>query len=204
MVDLECFVGSTEVLTQDGFVRFDNLKDEKVAQYHEDGTITFVKPIRKIKKHYNGNVVDFKTKMGTITATENHTMVARSDSSGKIFTYLAKESPNTGITMYAGQNKKTKKLSALDRLAIALQADAYRVNEGVRRFDKSGEPLAYWTMTFRKSRKIERMEQILTQTDLRWRKTIHHRKTGQVRIPLVLGRFLTLAGSWIILSSFVM
>lgn len=180
MVDLECFVGSTEVLTQDGFVRFDKLKDEKVAQYHEDGTITFVKPTRKIKKHYNGNVVDFKTSMGTITATENHTMVARSVRSGKIFTYLAKESPNTGITMFAGQNKRTKKLSALDRLAIALQADAYRVNEGVRRFDKSGEPLAYWTMTFRKSRKIERMERILTQTDLRWRKTIHHRKTGQL------------------------
>lgn len=100
--DAECFVGSTEVLTQDGFVRFDKLKDEKVAQYHEDGTITFVKPTRKIEKHYNGNVVDFKSSMGTITATENHTMVARSTSSGKIFTYLAKESPNTGITMYAG------------------------------------------------------------------------------------------------------
>lgn len=35
-------------------------------------------------------------------------------------------------------------------------------------------------MTFRKARKIERMEQILTQTDLRWHKTSHYRKTGQL------------------------
>ena len=42
----ECTTGDTEILTDKGFKRFDQLdKTEKIAQYNDDGTIEFVKPL---------------------------------------------------------------------------------------------------------------------------------------------------------------
>lgn len=46
----ECFPPDVEILTEKGFVRFDELESEKVAQWNEEGTIEFVNPLRKIEK----------------------------------------------------------------------------------------------------------------------------------------------------------
>ena len=41
----ECYIEGTEVLTAEGFKGFENLKEtDLVANYNEDGTITFTKP----------------------------------------------------------------------------------------------------------------------------------------------------------------
>ena len=76
----ECFDKDTEILTTDGFVRFEDLKDQKVAQYHEDGTIEFVKPIRKIKNRYTGNLIDLHLHHSAYTLmTPNHNHVYRNN-----------------------------------------------------------------------------------------------------------------------------
>ena len=52
----ECFDPSTEVLTRDGFKRFDSLQEnEQIASYKEDGSITFEIPSRLVVKDYNGD-----------------------------------------------------------------------------------------------------------------------------------------------------
>lgn len=54
----ECFSGDAEVLTDEGFKAFKDLKKtEKIAQYNEDGTIEFVKPTRFINRHHEGSMV---------------------------------------------------------------------------------------------------------------------------------------------------
>lgn len=63
----ECFTPDVEILTDKGFIRFDKLKDEKIAQW-EDSQITFVKPLRHIEKDYKGVVYDVKG----IKMTPNH------------------------------------------------------------------------------------------------------------------------------------
>jgi hypothetical protein len=70
----ECFKGDTEVLTDKGFVRFDSLTgNEKIAQYNEDNTVEFVKPIRHIKRYHTGSMVKFTVKDGRdIYMNENH------------------------------------------------------------------------------------------------------------------------------------
>ena len=51
----ECVDGDTEILTENGFVKFKELKHDytKVAQW-DNNKISFVKPIRYIKNKYKG------------------------------------------------------------------------------------------------------------------------------------------------------
>ena len=93
----ECFTGDVEILTDEGFVRFDELKDQKVAQVHDDMTIDNVEPLRKIKKHYKGAGVKFND----ITLTENHNQVVIED--GGLVTYKAKDAPIDKIVSYRGK-----------------------------------------------------------------------------------------------------
>lgn len=52
----ECFSGDTEVLTNEGFKSFESLtQKELIAQYEDDGSISFVKPTRWIQKDYDGD-----------------------------------------------------------------------------------------------------------------------------------------------------
>ena len=41
----ECFTGDVEILTNEGFVRFDELEKQKVAQIHDDFKLDYVQPI---------------------------------------------------------------------------------------------------------------------------------------------------------------
>lgn len=182
LFDTECFRGDVEILTEEGFIRFDQLGDEKVAQYHEDGSIDFVKPIRKIKKQYSGDGVEFFTRRGSIVTTANHTMVSRDPKTGKIKRSLAKDFACGGSnrTIYAGLNLTTKKMSALDKLALALQADGHLnyVREKIRGKGK-GVTWGYWTLFLRKKRKVERLKDILSETDLSWTSGKVRRKNGK-------------------------
>lgn len=64
----ECFTPDIEILTEKGFIKFENLsKDIKVAQW-EDGFIKFVKPIRYIEKEYKGAIYN----VNNIKMTPNH------------------------------------------------------------------------------------------------------------------------------------
>lgn len=75
----ECFPDYAEVLTDQGFVPFDDLEpDHLVAQYHHGGTIDFVTPSRYVKKRFDGYLVEL-TGQGPnpvhIQCTPNHDLV---------------------------------------------------------------------------------------------------------------------------------
>lgn len=71
----ECFEPSVEVLTEEGFIPFSELADQKVAQWNEDWTVDYVEPTRKVEKEYNGDLIEFSQKAMTIRCTPKHNLV---------------------------------------------------------------------------------------------------------------------------------
>lgn len=170
-----CYDSETEVLTSKGFRKFEDvIHSDKVAQYHEDGSLSFVNPKEIYKCPYNGDLVHFKkqgNKYIDIRVTPNHRMVRRKAESGAISLFEA------GATDYrlrqgyshrygmvvSGLSKGVKiALSPLEKLKIAFQADGSFASHaedynGLR----SGKlPIRF---SLKKKRKIERLSSILNQ-----------------------------------------
>lgn len=68
----ECFPDGAEVLTPRGWVDFADLADDEVAQWNDDGSIEFVKPLAYIEKDFDGELVNFKHKGIEMTVTPGH------------------------------------------------------------------------------------------------------------------------------------
>lgn len=136
----ECFRGSTEVLTDKGFKRFDSLAgDEKIAQFNKDSSIEFVKPIRFIKKYHAGELC--KLSLGrsrSVYMTPNHNQVYRTKADTEWKFKPIKDLSLQGYTSIpvSGLSKENgDSLSWMERLLIAIQADGtlqrHQVNESV-------------------------------------------------------------------------
>lgn len=156
----ECFRGDTEILTEKGYIRFDQLtEDIKVAQWNDDGTIEFVNPIRLIKNPYNGNLK--KVHLGRnrfVYMTPNHNQVYSTkansewkvkpvkDLKGDYYNYIPVSGKGTG---------NNKLLSPVERLLIAVQADGtlqrHQKNESV------------YSIHLSRQRKKDRISSILAQ-----------------------------------------
>jgi len=68
-----CFSGDIEILTKDGFIRFDELSDDiEVAQVGAGCEITFVKPIKLIKKNYCGEIITAQGRNFNLVCDINH------------------------------------------------------------------------------------------------------------------------------------
>lgn len=123
----ECFKAETEIMTSEGFVRFDELKDSsKVAQYHPDTSeIDFVTPTRVVRKNYNGDMVNLKSKHKiNLTTTANHDYLVYSPN-GSYSKIKAKDlkctNKNTLKTTGKGVGKYGT-LTDVERFSIACQA----------------------------------------------------------------------------------
>lgn len=121
----ECFTGDTEILTEKGFIRFDKLQqDETVAQYDlSNSNISFTKPLRYIKKHYIGNLININSdKNVDILATENHEIIVKKTIS--ISKIPIKDVCRTHHLPVCGYSSFTENhLTPLEKLLIILQAD---------------------------------------------------------------------------------
>lgn len=72
----ECFTGDTQILTVDGYKRFDQLDGtEKIFQYDENMDVSEVIPSRLICKDYDGDLITFSVKNFSMTATAKHRAV---------------------------------------------------------------------------------------------------------------------------------
>lgn len=67
-----CFTGEVEILTNRGWVRFDELKDEQVAQVWPSGKVDLVTPSRIISKQYHGNLITIKNRSFDLTCDPQH------------------------------------------------------------------------------------------------------------------------------------
>ena len=84
IVEGECFHPSAEILTKSGWIRFEEWIGDDIAQYNEDGQIEFVKPLARVKKEFNGDLVELSNeqKFYSLT-TPNHNLVLRNKNKTK-------------------------------------------------------------------------------------------------------------------------
>lgn len=159
----ECFKGTTEVLTERGFIPFkDLLKTDTVAQYKTDGSIEFVKPIRLIKRWHHDKICNWTLRTGKcskhVYLTQHHNQPYRTKSIKDIrikeiqdlnFNYL------TEIPVSGYNNSEESHLSVLDRIAIAIQADGT-----LQRHQKNK---SVYSIQIRRDRKKERLSMLLKE-----------------------------------------
>lgn len=158
----ECFKGSTEILTEKGYKRFDCLEgNEKVAQFTDEGSIEFVNPIRFIKKDYEGKIC--KMHLGRnryVYLTPNHNQVYRTNSVKEWRLKPIKDIKENYITKIPVSGKGTGNnsfLTPLEQLMVAIQADGtlsrHQNNESV------------YSIQVTKDRKKQRLKTILNNID---------------------------------------
>ena len=131
-----CYDDKTEILTEDGFVHFADLKaDKMVAQYYPNVTIEFVKHTEVKSSHYSGRMIEFSSKGDAgkidIVVTPNHRMIRRSIATYHIEVSEAENAKfsHRNVLIQAGRAiGKIDHLTDWDRLRIAFQADGSFVN----------------------------------------------------------------------------
>jgi len=140
----ECFPGDMEILSEEGFVKFEDLdKKKKVAQYNQSsGKVSFTKPLRHIEKEYDGLLLNFKSPQKiSLTCTPGHDLLFKKQ--GKIAAHKAKMNHEYKYFSAAKPDKSAESLDLNHQLAIAVQADGSIQRKGEVNF------------SFVKKRKIE-------------------------------------------------
>ena len=177
----ECFDKYTEILTNNGFKRFEDLTEEdKVAQYNmEDKSISFVTPLSYIRKPYKGKMHHYNGKTIDLMVTPNHEIIVEHPTS-----HIVKKSKSCEgtwgknyITPVSGYKQGGKEFTTLDRLLIAIQADGSLF--GNTPSGKESGRLDF-SFTLQKERKIKRLLSFLD--DLKIEYKVSDRDRGQVRI----------------------
>lgn len=81
----DCYDKDTEVLTNEGFVLFSDLKQtHSVAQFDDNMNISFDLPLNYIKKKYCGEIYDIETNYSYQSVTDNHDVVIRNKKNSKL------------------------------------------------------------------------------------------------------------------------
>lgn len=121
-----CFTGDTEILTKEGWVRFDALDEAaEVAQYSE-GAISFVRPLAHIKHHFEGELVLNKTRAISLLTTPDHRCLLVNRNTGAEKVVSAADYPEDHIQLHAARYAGGAGLPLTDReiqFLVAAQAD---------------------------------------------------------------------------------
>lgn len=158
----ECFPGETEILTNYGFKQFKDLDgSEKIAQYKNDGSVEFVKPLRHIKKKHNGVLYSWNAyKDRAIRMTPHHIQPLVNGKTREItedYIEKIKFNQRKNIIVSGTGVGTTDQLSAMDRLAIISQADGA--------INWAGKSSNRWVISFKKDRKITRFLKIVKDVE---------------------------------------
>ena len=193
----ECFRGDAEILTPNGWVRFDEYNNEPVMQYNEDGTGQFIVPMAYIKHEYDGELWEI-AKAGNYYSctTPNHGIVYRKPNNQVVKKKLS-EMPNTvqgsipRVLEYSGSG-----LDLTDdeiRLQVAFSADGsfnkiycYKKNDVHRiRF------------AFSKKRKVDRIKNILDSIGINYTYTDNENRNNRYYVGFTdEKKFLTKEFNW--------
>jgi superfamily II DNA helicase RecQ len=162
----ECFTPDTEILTANGFVRFDQLQEGvPCAQFDAASeNIDFVVPTSYICREHKGEMIRLQAnKLCDLTMTPEHELVLRykngfkKEAVCKANLNHLKTLPAAGKSAYEGCSS----LSTQERLLIAFQADGsfhtHKIN--------GAETLSF---TFTKSRKIDRFLVLMEEGKYKW------------------------------------
>ncbi len=165
----ECFTGAAQVLTERGWVAFSDYAGGKVAQFESDGSISFVYPLARVRKIFDGTLVESSSAQFYSLTTPGHSMISIDQRKGVQYKHTASDGPRSrahliprcGIADGPGIDLTDAQIA----LCIAVSADA---TIDVRKMGYAGgqaRKLAiaprYARFCFKKRRKIERMESII-------------------------------------------
>ena len=158
----ECFDKETEILTNNGFKYFRDLKDnDLVAQFDkETEEIEFVKPTERICNRYKGEMISLKFNKHELFMTPNHVQVIYNNNKKVYEEYYAKDlsfKQNYDLKL-SGYGKYEAQLSFLERIYIMVQADGC-----ITHTNKDGYRIR---MSLSKPKKIERMLYLLKESGI--------------------------------------
>ncbi len=159
----ECFAGDTEVLTENGFIRFDCLpKNLKVLQVHENGSGEYVEPLAYVEKDYSGDFINYDGPKFSIHSTPDHNLVYW-NTKGKPLKKKAKE-PISARHHIKLATKVSGEGTGLTQdqiaLTLAICADS--------KYDVRVDGRKYVHFGFLKERKIARLKGILERLDIKY------------------------------------
>jgi DNA polymerase I-like protein with 3'-5' exonuclease and polymerase domains len=168
-----CVDGETEVLTERGWIRIDELdKSTKVAQYwKDDSSIDFVYPTQLHSSHFTGNmqhirVGDTNRYVDMLLTPEHRCLVG--DRNGRKIDVPAKTFRNWCLTFHAGHY-----VGGGDSLNEATVAWLCAVQADGSYCLTNGEEYGV-RFIFKKERKIERLRWALEQIGAKWSEKIGH------------------------------
>lgn len=152
----ECFSPDTQLLTEDGFRKISDIygTDAKVAQW-EDGEITFTRPLKWIKKKFNGELYSSPVKC---TPSHEFEVIYPNGTCG----VKERRNLNTAVKLPRKGIFHGRHLTQTERIAIAIQADGSYEYE-ITRKSKSGFPIGYfvYNIRFKKEHKISRWIELI-------------------------------------------
>ena len=187
--DEACLDDISEILTDRGWIRFPELKStDRVAQYHQDGSVSFVIPDKIINKPYYGEMISYKNKTGHIDMllTPDHRVIYLNDKKELIEKTALDYKPNAlNYIPVAGKAKNTTRvLGKYEKFLIALQADGSIHDLELRDGSRSGCHTV--SFTFAKQRKIDRLISILDDLDFEYSLSDYDkrgRRCFRVKVP---------------------
>lgn len=168
---IHCYIEGTEILTEDGFKDFRDLKpSDLVGQYEEDGTISFVKPHSYYKDDFSGDLIKFSNQSDSysLIVTPDHRCVTLNERKNDRLEILRAEglSPlNRRFPVSGNLKAGERKFTDWDRLRIACQADGSIVN---KHQEDLGSRSGYicWSFNLKKQRKKKRLLEIASRLNL--------------------------------------
>jgi nicotinic acid phosphoribosyltransferase len=166
----DCYDDQTEILTSSGWKLFKDLdKRDFVAQVYDDGHYEFVIPVSYIDEYYSGDMIYIHDYFGKVDllVTPNHRVVYKQR--GEMHVQCAKDCTfyhKKDIVRSACATDNDRCLTPIEMLRIAFQADGS--------YQTTGNRIRF---SFLKTRKIERLEAILTLSDIEYK--IYDLKDGK-------------------------
>jgi ribonucleotide reductase beta subunit family protein with ferritin-like domain len=160
---LHCYREGTEVLTNKGFVDFRAINaGTLIAQYHEDGSISFVKHLGITIDDFAGELVEFSSSVYQTQVTPNHRCVyfdTRNDNKLEIAQAEDLSASNKNFPVAGKLTGERNTLSIQERMQLAYQADGTISNDGA--VTKDGMIMYRWH--FHKAQKKRQLLALLEE-----------------------------------------
>jgi hypothetical protein len=163
----QCFKGDTEILTPEGWIRFDKYSGQNVMQVDKNMNGNFIKPLAIINKKYDDYMYSVDSLNYNIEATKDHNIVYR-HRDGRLIKREIQDMPKAvcgSIPMAIKHSGEGLPFTDDElRLMVAISADG-SAKDTAMRTDK------HVRIMFKKQRKVDRLESLLKSCNIKYVKT---------------------------------
>ncbi len=172
LVEGECFLPDTEVLTPNGWLQLQEYDGSPVMQVGLDGAGSFEKPTQEVVKDYHGDMVHYKSSVYNSITTPNHNLV-RVALDGSWFKAAAKDSKKrrfnipTTLKSFNSEVGNQEEFSYLNLQVMVMLSADFTFREG-------GDMYTVFT----KDRKIQRAKMLLDLVGIKYSSNIE-RSSGK-------------------------